>query len=632
MLRFISVFIILFLASCSDSSSPLLSLPDVPPQSVDTWHVTTYLDTFDKACTLDDCSLRDAVYQANQAGRPITIYLPSGLHVLNNMKNGGIEDDTAIYGDLDVSGEITVVGDGIDISNISAGFQDRIFHVMTEGSLTLENLSLLNGRAWDTKWQVQWSYAECMLRLSSTIAGYPPGGGPEIDCVLWPDSSGEITLAGYERKTNTLGGGIIASGGELQLIDVSVTFGTTENGGGGAILNHGGRLIIQGGYLCDNSSERGGAIYNLSGQLELFQVGICNNQAEGRGSAIYAKPSEFSGTAPNNKSIYLENVTFANNRASNADGVLYFVDAQSNLNNVTINDNNSIGIVVEKGELSVQNSILANNGSRNCQGSITSLGNNLETGNTCSFNPANGDLLVQEAGLAALTGLGGTFPLIESSPAIDAGNDSACAPIDQRKELRPSGLACDMGAYELQDFVSQNQSEAAQPADSNAPEDPPPTSAPANLSAPSTITPTATGTSAPQDVVTPHPDTATFAPTPTSTPMPPDPMTASISGFIWQDADGDGSKQGGELTIGFQSVRLGAGDCSSGGLANQSSNLSGFYSFTSLAAGTYCVSVERPEVCDHFSTPTTPTSVTISLGIGESSEHLFGYRKTNCVD
>jgi CSLREA domain-containing protein len=628
-----TVFFLLaiLLSACSNNQTVENPIPDVPPQSVDTWHVTTYLDTFDKNCSVDDCSLRDAVYQANRAGRSITIYLPGGLHVLNNMKNGGIEDDTAIYGDLDVSGQITIVGDGINVSNISAGHRDRIFHVMPEGSLALQNLTLINGRAWDNEWtkEVSWLKFPC-ASITPWSRSFAVLDEAKINCE-WNPENNVVTLGGYERKLQDIGGGAIAVRGDLRLTDVSIGHSSTKSGGGGAIRNLGGKVVIVGGFLCDNSAERGGAIYNISGRLELFQVGICNNESTGRGSAIYSKPSDWTETFSNDQSIYMENVTFANHKGADADGVIYLVDSQTILNHVTVNDNDPIGVVVEKGKLSVQNSILANNGSRNCQGSVTSLGNNLETGNTCSFNPANGDLLVQDAGLAALNGLGGFFPLKESSPAIDAGNDSACAPIDQRKESRPSGFACDIGAFELQDFVSQNQSEAAQPADSNAPEDPSPTSAPSNLTAP-TNTPTATSDS--QEIVTPLPDTPTFTPTPTpsATPLPPDPMNASISGFIWQDAANFGNKDGGELTIGFQSVQLGAGACSSSGLANQSSNLGGFYSFTGLAAGIYCVSVDRPEVCDHFSTPTTATSQTVTLGIGESAELLFGYRKTNCVD
>jgi hypothetical protein len=54
--------------------------------------------------------------------------------------------------------------------------------------------------------------------------------------------------------------------------------------------------------------------------------------------------------------------------------------------------------------------------------------------------------------LGALADNGGptqTRALSSGSPAIDAGNNSACPAADQRGILRPQGGGCDIGAYEL---------------------------------------------------------------------------------------------------------------------------------------------------------------------------------------
>jgi hypothetical protein len=54
--------------------------------------------------------------------------------------------------------------------------------------------------------------------------------------------------------------------------------------------------------------------------------------------------------------------------------------------------------------------------------------------------------------LEELTDNGGPTPTMAlrlGSPAIDAGDDSACPPSDQRGVPRPQGFACDIGAYEL---------------------------------------------------------------------------------------------------------------------------------------------------------------------------------------
>jgi hypothetical protein len=51
--------------------------------------------------------------------------------------------------------------------------------------------------------------------------------------------------------------------------------------------------------------------------------------------------------------------------------------------------------------------------------------------------------------LADNGGLTPTMALLPSSPAIDAGDSSACLPMDQRGVARPMGVACDIGAFEL---------------------------------------------------------------------------------------------------------------------------------------------------------------------------------------
>ena len=54
--------------------------------------------------------------------------------------------------------------------------------------------------------------------------------------------------------------------------------------------------------------------------------------------------------------------------------------------------------------------------------------------------------------LGALANNGGqtqTMALLNGSPAFNAGNNATCAATDQRGYLRPEGVACDIGAYEL---------------------------------------------------------------------------------------------------------------------------------------------------------------------------------------
>lgn len=114
------------------------------------------------------------------------------------------------------------------------------------------------------------------------------------------------------------------------------------------------------------------------------------------------------------------------------------------------------------------------------------------------------------------------------------------------------------------------------------------------------------------------------------TPAPSDPQNASISGTVFKDGNGDGSQNGSDPGYSGVIVNLRSGSCGSTSLTVTSSNSSGGFSFTGLAAGTYCVSVSIPQSCGDYSIATTNPPFTIVLGEGDSSSVSFGFQKKIC--
>jgi hypothetical protein len=114
------------------------------------------------------------------------------------------------------------------------------------------------------------------------------------------------------------------------------------------------------------------------------------------------------------------------------------------------------GILGSGGTVSVQNTILARNTAGNdpsdCVGTVTSQGNNLIGDPTGCTIPMQGTDLTGDPGLGAFTDDGtpgdGHFPLLPTSPAINAGNPAACPKQDQLGEPRVG--PCDIGAIEFQ--------------------------------------------------------------------------------------------------------------------------------------------------------------------------------------
>ena len=96
------------------------------------------------------------------------------------------------------------------------------------------------------------------------------------------------------------------------------------------------------------------------------------------------------------------------------------------------------------------NTLLAHNGPDNCaMHAVTSGGHNLDDGTSCGL-AASGDISDTVPLLGPLSWDEGTWvhPLLEGSPAIDAGICVAGIAIDQRGFPRPGGVTCDIGAYE----------------------------------------------------------------------------------------------------------------------------------------------------------------------------------------
>lgn len=96
------------------------------------------------------------------------------------------------------------------------------------------------------------------------------------------------------------------------------------------------------------------------------------------------------------------------------------------------------------------NTLLAGNTPTNCSGVITDLGHNLSSDGSCNFTSI-GSLNNTDPELGPLADNGGptlTMALLPSSPAIDAGDNSAAQPTDQRGFPRVVGPTIDIGAYE----------------------------------------------------------------------------------------------------------------------------------------------------------------------------------------
>lgn len=112
------------------------------PVCVPEYTVTKTTDTNDGVCNVSDCSLREAVDNANACPGPQIIHLPAGGYMLTIT---GAEEDANATGDLDITDDLSILGMGAP--SVDGGGIDRAFEVFSPAVVDMDLLIIVNGVA-----------------------------------------------------------------------------------------------------------------------------------------------------------------------------------------------------------------------------------------------------------------------------------------------------------------------------------------------------------------------------------------------------------------------------------------------------------------------------------------------------
>lgn len=387
-----------------------------------------------------ECTLRAAIQEANALGGVEAITVPAGNYTLTLANPDPVSiaapsfdtDDFAATGDLDVRANVSIIGAGAAQTVIDAGGIDRVFEIDPGDDgihVTLEGVTIRGGTT--DGGNGGGIYNNGRLTVSdSVVTGNTASDPDDARAGGGIYTNGPMSLVNVVISENSAddGGGLLVAGGSTTTLDrVTVRDNTGTQSAGG--INNNGALTIADSTFTGNTAAmfQGGAIFN-NDHITMTNVTLSGNSAGDKGGAINNNTGVITAT----------NVTIANNEAANQGGGIY-------------NDQ----------RMTLQNSIVAANEGENCVNNDTLVlaGHNLEDADTCGFDPARGDLVDVDPLLGPLQDNGGatdTHALRDGSPAIDAGDDTACPPTDQRGVQRPidgdedGSAVCDVGAIEYE--------------------------------------------------------------------------------------------------------------------------------------------------------------------------------------
>ncbi len=243
--------------------------------------VTTTADTINDADGLT--SLREAIIQANSTSGDVTIVLGSETYELSLT---GASEDSCATGDLDISGNITIQGDGSGSTIINgSSLSDRAFHIQSGAALTLKKLTVNDFKVGSGSGGICYNLG--IFTATDTVFS---GGSASTGAGGAIQNEGTMTLERVSviNSTAISAGGIEQADGTLSLINVTVSGNSCSYNGAGIRIS-GGSATIQFSTIANNDASNGGnggGIYLSSGSAE----GTISNSIVADNLAKYSGP------------------------------------------------------------------------------------------------------------------------------------------------------------------------------------------------------------------------------------------------------------------------------------------------------------------------------------------------------
>ncbi len=294
-----------------------------------TYTVTRSDDRFTNCVSGSDCSLREAINQANSTLSADEINFAAGLSRIT------LTSEIVIFNTL------TLIGSGANVLTIDGGVgENRIFY-SNQATVNISGITLTGGNG-----------------AGANRSGL--GGA-----ILAQNGSLMLDSVRVEGNTaHTGGGGVLSIDGTTSVVNTTFSFNTSSNSCGG-LYNSGGTLTVVNSTISGNInnspvSNVGGGLCNLNGTTTLRHVTITNNKAT-EGGGIFHR----NGTLNFSNTIVAGNIATSSPEIEIFDGTL--TSGGSNLIGDSLGDSANTGnpIIYQSSDIRDVNPLLGdlqNNG------------------------------------------------------------------------------------------------------------------------------------------------------------------------------------------------------------------------------------------------------------------------------
>ncbi len=221
----------------------------------------------------DGISLREAILAANADSGADTINLTAGVYTLSI---AGDMEDSAATGDLDITSNVTIIGDAAPTTIIDGNGIDRVLHVVGHGA-SLSNLTIRDGFN-SSDGLGGGIYNQAALYMDDVIVrdnvSIGQGGGIYDDGLIIMGHSAVINNQAHH------GAGIYHSptAASSMTLTISTISGNTATGSGGGLFDGNG-TNLNAVTIAHNSAANGGGIHTTGIGATVFNTIVASNTA-----------------------------------------------------------------------------------------------------------------------------------------------------------------------------------------------------------------------------------------------------------------------------------------------------------------------------------------------------------------